>query len=223
MTTGPERAPGTAVPEATGEPEIPGLAPGHEDEAEDAVEAELAALEESAEEPAPVVRVAALAIPALAGVVVSIALGVFARVHAAAHPAALHLWGGIGGELKVGLTVAAVVLALAQGASALVMYGKVPVTAPNWISTAHRWTGRAAFTATIPVAVHCLYALGFQASDARVLLHGLAGCVLYGAFTVKMLVLTRDDTPSWALPVAGGVVLTAVVGAWLTTAHWLFG
>lgn len=202
-------------------PAVPDAVPGHE-ESEEAVEAELAALEQSAEEPAPVVRVAALAIPLLAGAVVSVALGVFGRMHAA-RPVALNLWGGTGGELKVGLTVLAVVLALAQGASALVMYGKAGVAAPGWIATAHRWIGRAAFAATIPVAVHCLYALGLQATSAPVLLHGIAGCVLYGALTVKMLVLSRDDTPPWALPAAGGVVLAAIVGAWLTTAHWLFG
>jgi hypothetical protein len=207
-------------------PAVPDAVPGHE-ESEEAVEAELAALEQSAEEPAPVVRVAALAIPLLAGAVVSVALGVFGRMHAA-RPVSLNLWGGTGGELKVGLTVLAVVLALAQGGSALVIYGKVPavlgrIAAPGWITTAHRWMGRAAFAATIPVAVHCLYALGLQATSVPVLLHGIAGCVLYGAFTVKMLVLSREDTPPWALPAAGGLVLAAIVGAWLTTAHWLFG
>jgi hypothetical protein len=46
--------------------------------------------------------------------------------------------------------------------------------------------------------------------------------LLYGAFVVKMLVLTRRDRPRWVVPVAGGVLFAAVVGLWLTSALWVF-
>ena len=73
----------------------------------------------------------------------------------------------------------------------------------SWVGPVHRWSGRIAVAVSVPVAVHCLYALGFQTFDARVLLHSLFGCFFYGAFVAKMLILTRDDTPKWALPLAG--------------------
>ena len=64
---------------------------------------------------------------------------------------------------KVWLASVAFGLALVQLGSALVMYGKVPgITAPSWIGTLHRWSGRVAFLFTVPVVVHCLYAAGFQ-------------------------------------------------------------
>ena len=75
---------------------------------------------------------------------------------------------------------------------------------------------------TVPVAVHCLYALGFQTYDTRVLLHSLFGCFFYGAFVVKMLVLTRDDSPKWALPLMGGLVLSGLTALWMTAALWFY-
>jgi hypothetical protein len=70
--------------------------------------------------------------------------------------------------------------------------------------------------------MHCLYALGFEAYEPRVLVHSLLGCLFYGAFTVKMLALPRKGLPGWTLPVFGGVVFTALVGLWLTSALWFF-
>ena len=80
----------------------------------------------------------------------------------------------------------------------------------------HRWSGRLAVLISVPVAVHCLYALGFQAYDGRVIAHSIFGCFLYGAFVFKMLILTRDDSPGWALPLAGGMVLSGLTALWMT-------
>ena len=67
------------------------------------------------------------------------------------------------GTVKSWLATGATVFAIVQVGSALVMYGKVPrVTAPDWIGGLHRWSGRIAFLLAVPVAIHCLYALGFQ-------------------------------------------------------------
>ena len=60
----------------------------------------------------------------------------------------------------------------------------------------HRWSGRVAVLLTVPVAVHCLYALGFQLGSPRVLVHSLVGCFFYGVFVAKMLVLPRPDAPA---------------------------
>ena len=76
--------------------------------------------------------------------------------------------------------------------------------------------------ATVPVAVHCLYALGFQSSDNRVLFHSLFGCFFYGAFVTKMLLLTRKGLRGWVIPVVGGLVFFGLVYVWLTSALWFF-
>ena len=53
-------------------------------------------------------------------------------------------------------------------------------------------------------------------------MHSLAGCAFYGAFAAKVVLVHTRRLPGWALPVAGGLLLTAVVVAWLTSAVWLF-
>jgi hypothetical protein len=106
--------------------------------------------------------------------------------------------------VKSWLATGATMFALVQVGSALVMYGKVPrVTAPSWIGGLHRWSGRIAFLLAVPVAIHCLYALGFQNYSTRVLVHSLLGCAFFGAFTVKMLILPKRELPDWVpcLPV----------------------
>jgi hypothetical protein len=170
----------------------------------------------------PRISNSALLVPAAAGAAVSIVLGAYAGLHQPSGIAVSVAGFSSALTVKVWLTTLAFVLALAQLVSALVMYGKLPVTAPSWIGRAHRWTGRAAFVVVIPVAVHCLYALGFQGFDARTLAHSLLGCLFFGAFTVKMLVLTRDDTPGWALPLTGGLVFAGLTALWLTSALWFF-
>jgi hypothetical protein len=163
-----------------------------------------------------------LFVPLSVGIAVSIALGVYGSLH---EPTGIAVnVAGFSGPLtvKVWLASAAMVLAVVQLVSALVMYGKIGVSAPYWIGTLHRWSGRVAFLLTVPVAVHCLYALGFATFDTRTLVHSLAGCFFFGAFTVKMLILPRSGMPSWALPLFGGLVFTGLTGLWLTSSFWFF-
>ena len=125
--------------------------------------------------------------------------------------------------MKAWLATVAVVFALVQFGSALVMYGKVPrIAAPSWIGGLHRWSGRIAFIVTVIVAVHCLYALGFETFDARVVVHSIAGCLFFGIFTAKMLALTRRGMPGWVLPLLGGAVFALLVLLWFTSAFWFF-
>lgn len=157
------------------------------------------------------------------GALVSVGLGVYGRLH---EPAlfAVNI-AGFSSSLaaKSWLATIAFVLALVQLVSALVMYGRIPVRAPSWIGALHRWSGRAAVLVTVPVAVHCLYALGFEYHEPRILVHSLFGCFFYGVFVTKMLLLTRKDAPKWSLPVFGGAVFTALVVLWLTSSVWYFG
>ncbi|GAA2651969.1 MULTISPECIES: DUF6529 family protein [Nonomuraea] len=157
--------------------------------------------------------------PLLAGALVMVALGVYGRVHT---PTGFAVGpGGFSGALpmKSWLTTGAFVLAFVQVVSALSMWGKIGVRIPAWV---HRWSGRVAFVLTIPVAFHCLYALGLQYDVPRVLVHSLLGCFFYGVFTAKMLALPRKGLPGWTLPLLGGGLFAALVGLWLTSSLWFF-
>ena len=164
-----------------------------------------------------------LLVPLAIGGAVAVALGVYGRLHEPTN-IAVNI-AGFSGPLaaKAWLTTGAATFAVVQLVSALVMYGKVPgVAAPSWIGPLHRWSGRIAFLLAVPVAIHCLYAVGFQVYEPRVLVHSLLGCFFFGAFTVKMLSLSRKGMPGWLLPVMGGLVFTALVGLWVTSSLWFF-
>ena len=164
----------------------------------------------------------ALAVPVLAGVAAVVVLGVYGRLHTPG-TIAVNIAGFSGpAYVKAWLTTLAALLAVVQLVSALNMYGRIGPASPAWVSTVHRWSGRAAVLVTVPVVVHCLYVFGFEYGSTRVLVHSVAGCLFYGAFVTKMLCLTRRGLPGWTLPVVGGIVFTALVVLWLTAAVWLF-
>ena len=174
--------------------------------------------------PQPATSAAAkLVIPCVIGGLVALTLGLYGRLHSPTGIAVNIAGFSSPGYVKSWLATVAAVCAIIQVVSALVMYGKVPgVTAPSWIGGLHRWSGRVAFLAAVPVAIHCLYALGFQNYSTRVLLHSIFGCLFFGAFTVKMLILPKKGLPGWVLPFWGAVVFTALVLIWLTSAYWFF-
>ncbi|GIJ51021.1 hypothetical protein Val02_79070 [Virgisporangium aliadipatigenens] len=168
-------------------------------------------------------KAARLAVPAAVGAAVALTLGVYGKLHGPTGVGVSLAGFSSGFAAKSWLATGAVVLALVQLASALVMYGKVPgVRAPSWTGGLHRWSGRIAFLLATPVAVHCLYAAGFQTYDLRTTVHSIMGCFFFGAFTVKMLILPRKGVPGWALPLAGGLVFTALVVLWFSSAFWFF-
>jgi hypothetical protein len=103
----------------------------------------------------------------------------------------------------------------------LKMYGKMRGNSRT-AAFVHRWSGRTAVIASIPVATHCLYVAGFMATDPRVLLHSLAGAFFYGVFTMKMLMLSTDDSPGWAIPVAGAAAFATLTVLWATSSLWFF-
>lgn len=164
-----------------------------------------------------------LLVPLLVGSAVAITLGVYGNVHTPTG-IAVNVAGFSGPlEAKVWLTSGALLLALVQIASALAMYGRLPgLRAAAWTGALHRWSGRVAFLLAVPVAVHCLYAVGFQTLTPRVAVHSVLGTLFFGAFTVKMLGLRRDGLPGWALPALGGAVFTALVALWWTSSLWFF-
>ncbi|GGO67878.1 DUF6529 family protein [Nonomuraea cavernae] len=160
-----------------------------------------------------------LVVPLLAGGLVMIALGVYGRVHTPTGFAVGPAGFSAALPMKAWLTTGAFVLAFVQVVSALSMWGRLGISIPPAV---HRWSGRLAFLLTIPVAFHCLYALGLQYDVPRVLAHSLLGCFFYGVLTAKLLALPKRGLPGWSLPVLGGLTFTLLVGLWLTSSFWFF-
>jgi hypothetical protein len=172
-------------------------------------------------QPDPAARL--LVVPALVGCLVALTLGLYGRLHSPTGVAVDIVGFSSPATVKAWLATVAVVFALVQLGSSLVMYGKVPgIAAPSWIAGLHRWSGRIAFIVTVIVAVHCLYALGFETFNARVLVHSIAGCLFFGVITAKLLALTRRGMPGWVLPVLGGLAFALLVLIWFTSAFWFF-
>ena len=157
---------------------------------------------------------------------VAVALGVYGRVHTPNY-AALPTWGFSSvPTFKAWVGSVVLVLGFVQLTGALWMYGRLPGAgpAPHWIGPAHRAVGALAFLLSLPVAAYCLYGIGFapRPFNARTLVHSVAGCLFYGGFAAKVLLVQARRVPGWALPVAGGLLFTTIVAGWLTSALWFF-
>ena len=159
------------------------------------------------------------------GLAVAAALAAYAEVHPGDGAALTTLGFSSLLQMKAWLTTAAAALVVVQVVSALAMWGRLPVvsTTPGWVSGLHRWSGTAAFLLTLPVAFHCVWSLGFEDGSTRVLVHSVAGCVLYGVFAAKMLALRLRGLPSATVPVLGGLLAGVVVVLWFSSALWFFG
>jgi hypothetical protein len=162
----------------------------------------------------------------LVGAGVAVALGVYGRVHAPTYGALPSFGFSSTATFKAWTGTVVVALALAQLGTALWLYGRLPGVGqpPAHLAEVHRATGLVAFVVSLPVAAYCLYGFGFAPAplSARTLLHSVAGCAFYGAFAAKVLLVHTRRLPGWALPLAGGLLLSSVVVAWLTSALWLF-
>jgi hypothetical protein len=172
--------------------------------------------------PAPAAQYALWA--ALIGGAVSVALGVYGRMHDPTFETIIDF--GFSGTLpmKAWFTTFAAVLLLFQVFTAGWMWERIPNlgAAPRWAQQSHRWTGTAAFLLTLPAAYHCLWALGYQTTTTRVVVHSTLGCAFYGAFTVKMLGLHSKRVPSVVLPIAGALLAVILAAIWFTSALWYF-
>jgi len=125
--------------------------------------------------------------------------------------------------LKARMGTALLGLAVIQVLLGLWMYRRLPGAgvAPRQVRTSHRIIGLGAFLLSLPIAFHCLTTYGFQVTNTRVALHSIAGCVFYGAFVAKVLVVRARRLPGWALPVAGGTLVCAIALLWYTAALWV--
>ncbi|OWV03577.1 hypothetical protein B5D80_22550 [Micromonospora wenchangensis] len=165
---------------------------------------------------------ASVLVPLLVGAAVAVALGAYGRMHQPTGIAVNVAGFSSPQAVKVWLGTGAALFAVVQLLSALAMWGRLGGFSPSWAGGLHRWSGRVAFLLTVPVAVHCLYALGFADYDLRTLLHSLLGCLFFGVFTMKMLALPKRGLAGWVLPVVGGLVFTVLMGIWVTSSLWYF-
>jgi hypothetical protein len=155
------------------------------------------------------------------GALVALSLGLYGSVHDPATDLSITLGFADTITMKVWLATFSLVFAFVQLVSALRLYGRIGGgDAPAWLGPLHRISGRLAFLFSLPVAYHCLYQLAFQDSTTRVLLHSMLGCAFYGAFAVKVVIVRSPRLPGLALPMAGGTLLTLLVGVWLTSGLW---
>ena len=159
------------------------------------------------------------------GAAVAVLAGVYGQVHDASGEPTLEWFFTSTLHFKVWLTTIAVLLAVAQALGGLWMFGRLPVgAAPKWVGPAHRIAGSLALLATLPVAYHCLWSLGFNpgGGTGRRFWHSVFGCVFYGAFATKVLAVRSQRMPGWALPVVGGVLFAVLVLIWVTSSLWFF-
>ena len=82
----------------------------------------------------------------------------------------------------------------------------------------HRVGGAGLLLRLLPVAVHGMFAYGVQLGDPRVAVHSVAGCFFYGAFAAKVLIVRSRRLPGWALPLAGGLLVTLIAVMWSSSA-----
>jgi Family of unknown function (DUF6529) len=174
---------------------------------------------------APTKRQLSVVVLLLAGAAVAVSIGLYAKLHTPSGRPVTTL--GFTGllQMKAWLTSAATALLVVQVVTALWMWGKLPRVAgyaPAWAQVVHRFSGSVAFILTLPVAFSCIWSLGFQTYSWRVVVHGVCGCLFYGAYAAKMLGLRLKGLPGWALPLLGGAVLTLLVVLWLTAGLWFF-
>lgn len=166
-----------------------------------------------------------------AGAVVALLLGVFGVVHEPTLTGTTTLGFGTVIEMKVVVSTAIGVLAVLQVVGALWMYGKLGVAAPSWVGTAHRVSGAVTLLLSVFVGYHCLWALGLESGrldngekvPLRTVVHGVLGCVVFGAAIVKVVAVRSRRAPGWLLPVAGGLLFALLVLVVLTSAVWYVG
>jgi len=166
-----------------------------------------------------------VAIIGLIGAAVAVVLYVVGRVHTPDYTIGLFGATGLGVfRIKSALATVALGLAVVQVLLALWIYQKLPLAgrAPKPVGMTHRVIGFIALAVTLPVAIHCLMAYGVVLTDPRIVIHSIAGCVLYGAFVAKVLLVQSKKLPGWALPVAGGLLALLIALLWYTSALWYY-
>ena len=123
-------------------------------------------------------------------------------------------------HLMTWLSMAAVLLACMQLATAAWIFRKLPWPRPDWIPAVHRWTGRLTLLTVAPVIYWCIFQLGFQTYDTRYVAHSVLGTLFVGFVASKVTIVRLHRFPVWAYPLAGLLVFATLIGSWWTSALW---
>lgn len=129
---------------------------------------------------------------------------------------------GDANDLKARLSTALLGMSVLQLLLALWLYRRLPGAgpAPRPVPVLHRIGGLLAFLLSLPIAYHCVTAYGVQLAGTRVAVHSVTGCVLYGAFVAKVVVVRSRRLPGWTLPTVGGLLVVAIALLWYSAALW---
>jgi Family of unknown function (DUF6529) len=166
-----------------------------------------------------------LAIPLVLFALMSLTVGLIARgaIRQPYPTPFFHLFFSDTLHMKVWLITAAVVLGFFQLLTAARIYQLLRFSPPGRLyNLVHRFSGYTAVALTVPVAYHCIFLLGFGTYDLRVYIHSILGSTVYGIFIAKVLLVRSRRFPGWALPIAGGLLFSTLLGLWLTSALWFF-
>lgn len=164
-------------------------------------------------------------VAALLGGAVAVLTGVYGQVHDPSSETTFSFILSTTLHMKAWFTTLALVFAVVQLLTALRMWGKLGSgPQPVWLGPVHRISGTLALAASLPVAYHCLWSLGFESDigQSRRFWHSVLGCVFYGAFVTKVIVVRSKRMPGWALPVVGGLTFGVLVLVWATSSLWFF-
>jgi hypothetical protein len=163
-----------------------------------------------------------VAVPVVAGAIVALTVGLIAGRTEPGTRGYFRLFFSDPIHLKAWFATAAVLGGCVQLFLAAWIFRKLPWSRPAWVPGAHRWVGRLTFVATLPVAYHCVFKLGYQSYTNRVLVHSLLGSAFFGAYVAKVTIVRMHRFPRFVLPAAGGLLFAVLIGVWYTSAYWFF-
>ena len=178
---------------------------------------------------APQQRSMAVPLTAFAvGAVVALLLGIFGKAHDPTLSGTTTLGFSTVLAMKTVVSVVIGVLAIGQVLGALWLYGKLGIPAPSWLGAAHRVSGTVALLLAVFVGYHCIWSLGLESGTygrgekvpTRTVVHGVLGCIVFGAIVVKVVAVRSKRAPGWFLPLAGGLLFALLIAVVLTSAGW---
>jgi len=162
------------------------------------------------------------------GAVIALLLGIFGKAHDPTLSGTTTLGFSTVIAMKTALSVVIGVLAIGQVLGALWLYGKLGTAAPSWLGTAHRISGTVALLLAVFVGYHCIWSLGLESGTyghgekvpTRTVVHGVLGCIVFGAIVVKVVAVRSKRAPGWFLPLAGGLLFALLIAVVLTSAGY---
>lgn len=153
------------------------------------------------------------------GAAVALTLGIYGNVHDPSNQLELELLFSSTLSMKVWLGTAAAVCVTVALVAALRGGTSAEGGADDGLA-AHRVAARLAFLLSLPVAYHCLWSLGFQDTNGRVLVHSIFGCAFYGAYAAWATGIRIDGLSRRSVVLLSGALFATFVLAWWVSAFW---